>query len=105
MMITPHFRPDIELGQIVQALILVVTLGGGIFGGYLTLRSDLDSDRAEFRVGVAGHEARLTMLEHALEERREDERAFEAETRDSLERITQAIADLKTVLAQKQDRP
>ena len=103
-MLMPHFVPRIELGHIVQALVLVGSMAGGIFGGYLTLRADLDSDRAEFRVGLAGHEARLTIVERALDERRQEERAFEAEMRLSLERIAQAIADLKTALVQKQDR-
>jgi hypothetical protein len=78
--------------------------GGGIGGGYLGLRSDLDLQRGEARVALAGHEARLTLIEHQLDERRSDERQFQAEMRGTLDRVVQAIADLRTELVQKQDR-
>src|SRR5207244_5225889 len=55
----PHFTPDITLGHLVQALVVVTTVGGGIVGGYLSLRGELEVQRAEFRVALAGHEARL----------------------------------------------
>src|SRR6266566_8272587 len=58
-MLHPHFTPDINLGHLVQAVVVVATVGGGVLGGYLSLRSDLDLQRAEFRVVLAGHEARL----------------------------------------------
>jgi hypothetical protein len=102
--ITPHFTPEVELGQIMQALVLVVTVGGGVLGGYLTWRADLDGQRAEFRVAIAAHEARLSVVEHAIEQRNHDDRAFEAEMRATLDRISQAIADLRTEIVQKQDR-
>ena len=103
-MIHPHFTPDINLGHLVQAIVVVTTVGGGILAGYLSLRADLDLQRAEFRVALAGHEARLTVAEHALDERRTDERQFQSEMRAALARVMQAIADLRTELVQKQDR-
>lgn len=103
-MFHPHFTPDINLGHIVQAFAIVTTVGGGIVGGYLSLRSDLDLQRAEFRVALAGHEARLQLVEHQLDERRTDERQFQGEMRASLDRVMQAIAELRTELVQKQDR-
>lgn len=105
IMITPRFTPEVELGQILQALVLVATVGGGVLGGYLTLRADIEEQRTEFRVAIAAHDARLSVLERALEERRHEDREFEAEMRGTLERIVRAIADLKTEIVQKQDRP
>jgi hypothetical protein len=102
--IHPHFIPDINLGHLVQAVIVVTTLGGGVLAGYLSLRADLDMQRAEFRVALAGHEARLTQAEHALNERSVEERQFETEMRNAIERVMQAIADLRTDLVRKQDR-
>ena len=102
--IHPHFTPDINLGHLVQAVVIVTTVGGGILAGYLSLRGDLDAQRAEFRVALAGHEVRLTEAEHAISERREEDRQFEAEMRAALERVMQAIADLRTEVVQKQDR-
>lgn len=103
-MFHPHFTPDINLGHLVQAVVVVTTVGGGIAGGYLSLRSDLDLQRAEFRVALAGHEARLSLVEHQLDERRTDERQFEGEMRSALDRVVQAIAELRTEVVQKQDR-
>ena len=102
--IHPHFTPDINLGHLVQAVVVVTTVGGGILAGYLNLRDDLDHQRTEFRVALAGHEARLTVAEHVLDERRAEDRQFQTEVRASLEQVMQAIADLRTELVQKQDR-
>ena len=102
--IHPHFTPDINLGHLVQAVVVVTTVGGGILAGYLSLRADLDLQRAEFRAALAGHEARLSVTERALDERRTEDRQFQAEMRSKLERVMQAIADLRTELVQKQDR-
>jgi hypothetical protein len=102
--IHPHFTPDINLGHLVQAVVVVTTVGGGILAGYLSLRDDLDRQRAEFRVALAGHEARLGVAERVLDERRSEERQFQGEMRAKLEGVMQAIADLRTELVQKQDR-
>ena len=103
-MLHPHFTPDITLGHLVQAVVVIATVGGGVLGGYLSLRSDLELQRAEFRVVLAGHEARLTVTERLIEERRTDDRQFQAEMRAALERVMQAIGDLKAGLVRKQDR-
>jgi hypothetical protein len=100
----PHFTPDINFGHLMQAIVIVTTVGGGICGGYLSLRNDIDLQRAEFRVALAGHEARLTVAERTLDERRAEDREFQAEMRGALARVMQAIADLRTELVQKQDR-
>ena len=103
-MIHPHFTPDINLGHLLQALVVVTTVGGGIVGGYLSLRGDLDVQRAEFRVALAGHEARLNFAERVLDERRTEDRQFQAEMRAAVDRVMEAIGDLRTELVQKQDR-
>jgi hypothetical protein len=102
--IHPHFTPDINLGHLVQAVVVVTTVGGGILAGYLNLRTDLDLQRTEFRAEFADHEARLSIAEHMLDERRTEERQFQAEMRSRLDHVMQAIADLRTALVQKQDR-
>lgn len=103
-MIHPHFTPDIHLGHLVQAVVIVSTVGGGLLAGYLSLRADLEFQHAEFRVALAGHAARLTIAERLLDERRSDDRQFQAEMRAALGRVMQGIGDLRTELVQKQDR-
>ena len=103
-MINPHFTPDIHLGHLVQAVIVVSTVGGGLLAAYLTLRAELELQHSEFRVVLAGHEARLTVAERQLDERRSDDRLFQVEIRTALGRVMQGIGDLRTELVQKQDR-
>ena len=100
----PHFSPDITLGHLLQAVVVVATGGGGILGGYLSLRSDIDVQRAEYRVALAGHDVRLAQAERELDDRRREDRQFQIEMRASLERVMEAIAGLRTELVQKQNR-
>jgi len=102
--IHPHFTPDINLGHLVQAVVVVATVDGGVLAGYLSLREELGAQRADFRATLAGHEARLTFAERVLEERRAEDRVFQSEMRAALERVMKAIGDLRTELVQKQDR-
>jgi hypothetical protein len=55
-MLHPHFSPDVTLGHLLQAAVVLIAGGGGILGGYLSLRGDVETQRAEFRVALAGHE-------------------------------------------------
>lgn len=103
-MLHPHFTPDITLGHLVQAGVLIASVAGGIFGGYLELRADLDRQRAEYRVALAGDEARLAVAERLLDERRGEDRQFQTEMRTALDRVMATLADIRTELAQKQDR-
>src|SRR5205814_8269159 len=103
-MLHPHFTPDINLGHLVQAVVVVATVGGGVLGGYLSLKSDLDLQRAEFRVALAGHEVRLAVAERLLEARHTEDRQFQAEMRAALERAMHAIAHLRTDHVHKHDR-
>jgi hypothetical protein len=61
-------------------------------------------ERAEYRVALAGDEARLAEAERELEDRRREDRAFQAEMRAALERVMEAIAGLRTELVQKANR-
>ena len=103
-MLHPHFTPDITLGHLVQAAVLVASVAGGVFGGYLELRADLDRARTEYRVALAGEEARLAAAERLLDERRSEDRQFQSEMHAQLDRVMQSLADIRTELVQKQDR-
>jgi hypothetical protein len=103
-MLHPHFSPDITLGHLLQAAVFLLAGGGGILGGYLSLRTDLDTQRAEYRVALAAHEARLAQTEHELDDRRREDRVFQTEMRASLERVMATLADMRTELVQKQNR-
>jgi len=87
-----------------QAGVVIVAGGGGILGGYLSLRGDVDTQRAEYRVALAGHEARLAVVERELDERAREDREFQAEMRAALERVMDTLAGIRAELVQKQNR-
>jgi len=103
-MLKPRFSPEINFGHVMQAAVLLLTVGGGAVTSYISLRGDIENLRSELEVQIASHELRIAGAEHALEQRRTDERDFQAEMRGALSRIIDAIADLRTQIVQKQDR-
>ncbi len=104
MTLTPRFSPEINLGHLMQAGVLVLTIGGGAVTSYISLRGDIEQLRADLTVQIASHELRIEALERAVEQRRRDERDFRGEMRAALSRIIDAIGDLRTQIVQKQDR-
>jgi len=100
----PRFSPEINFGHVMQATVLVLTVGGGAVTSYISLRGDIEQLRADLGVQVASHELRIAAAERALEQRRLDDRDFQAEMRTALARIIDAIGDLRTQIVQKQDR-
>ena len=103
-MLKPRFSPEINFGHVMQAAVLLLTVGGGAVTSYISLRGDIENLRSELEVQIASHELRIAAAERALEQRRLDERDFQAEMRAALSRIIDAIADLRTQIVQKQDR-
>jgi hypothetical protein len=104
MMPRPRFSPEVNFGHIMQAAVLVLTIGGGAVTSYISLRGDIEQLRADLSVQIASHELRIEAVERALEQRRLDERDFRTEMRAALGRIIDAIGDLRTQIVQKQDR-
>jgi hypothetical protein len=103
-MLHPHFTPDITLGHLLQAGVVIIAGGGGVLGAYLSLRGDIDTQRTEYRVALAGHETRLAVVERELDERAREDREFHAEVRTALGRVMEALGDIRTEVAQKQNR-
>ncbi len=103
-MLKPRFSPEINFGHVMQAAVLLLTVGGGAVTSYISLRGDIEILRSELAVQIASHELRIGAAERALEQRRLDEHDFQTEMRTALARIIDAIADLRTQIVQKQDR-
>ncbi len=104
MTFKPRFSPEINFGHVMQAAVLVLTVGGGAVTSYISLRGDIEQLRADFGVQIASHELRIEAAERALDQRRLDDRDFQTEMRAALGRIIDAIGDLRTQIVQKQDR-
>jgi hypothetical protein len=103
-MLKPKFSAEINFGHVMQAAVLLLTVGGGAVTSYISLRGDIENLRSELEVRLASHELRIHSVEQAVEQRRQDERDFQSEMRSALARIIEAIADLRTQIVQKQDR-
>jgi hypothetical protein len=86
-----RFNPEVNLGHILQ----IIALTGAVITGYISVQKDLASQRAEYQVSMAGFESRLTVAEHAIAERRSEEREFMAEMRAKLEEMQKGIVSLQ----------
>jgi predicted component of type VI protein secretion system len=104
VILRPRFSAEINFGHVMQAAVLLLTVGGGAVTSYISLRGDIDNLRSELEVQIASHELRIAEVERSAEQRRLDERDFQAEMRAALARIIDAIAELRTQIVQKQDR-
>ncbi|HEY1257788.1 MAG TPA: hypothetical protein VGF34_00955 [Stellaceae bacterium] len=100
----PRFSPEINFGHVMQAGVLVLTVGGAAVTSYVSLRGDIEHLRAGLTMQIAEHELRIAAVERALDQGRADDRDFRAEMRTALARIFDALGDLRTQIVQKQDR-
>ena len=64
------FSPEINLGHLLQAVVILLTIGGGAITSYLSLRSDIQQVRADLTVRVSKHEVRLAAIEHYSQNQR-----------------------------------
>ena len=92
-----RFNPEINLGHILQ----IIALTGAVITGYVSLQSDMASMRAEYRVAMAGFESRLTVGEHAMVERRQEDREFAAEMRAAVVDIQKALNNVQLQLVER----
>jgi len=91
----PRFSPEINFGHLLQAAVIVVTIGGGAITSYLSLRSDIQLVRSDLTVKVSEHELRIATIEHTSEDQRKEAREFQGEIRASITRIFELLTDLR----------
>jgi hypothetical protein len=92
-----RFNPEINLGHILQ----IIALTGAVITGYVSLQRDMASMRAEYQVAMAGFESRLTVAEHAIVERRQEDREFATEMRAALGEIQKGLNNLQVQLVER----
>lgn len=93
------FSPTIELGHIIQALVMVGALGGWALVGYQTIDKQINQHAAElalFKARLAADEASSAA---AIAELRDVQRTTGVEVRQALAKISDQIADLRAVVA------
>jgi hypothetical protein len=97
----PRFSPEINFGHLLQAAVILVTIGGGAITSYLSLRWDIQQVRADLTVKVSEHEVRLATIERASEDQRKEVREFQAEMRSALSRVTDILNDVRVELGRR----
>src|ERR1700730_11706183 len=91
----PRFSPEINFGHLLQAAVILVTIGGGAITSYLSLRSDILQVRADLTVKVSEHELRIATIEHAIEDQHREGREFQAEMRSAISRVTDMLNEVR----------
>ena len=89
------FSPTIELGHLIQALVMLAGLGGWALAGYYSIDRQLTQHAAKMEL----FQQRLTAYENNTAELRDNLKISVAETRTSLAKISDQIADLRTLVA------
>jgi hypothetical protein len=97
----PRFSPEINFGHILQASVILVTIGGGALTSYLSLRSDIQQVRADLTVKVSEHELRIGSIEHAIEDQHREEHEFQGEMRAAISRMTDMLSDVRVQLGRR----
>ena len=97
----PRFSPEINFGHLLQAAVILVTIGGGAITSYLSLRSDIQQVRADLTVKVSEHEVRLATMEHTSEDQRKEVREYQSEMRAAISRVTDILNDVRIQLGRQ----
>ena len=97
----PRFSPEINFGHLLQAAVILVTIGGGAITSYLSLRADIQQVRADLTVKVSEHELRIATIEHAIEDQHREGHEFQAEMRSAISRVTDILNDVRIQLGRR----
>jgi hypothetical protein len=97
----PRFSPEINFGHLLQAAVLMVTIGGGAITSYLSLRSDVQQVRSDLTVKVSEHELRIATVERAIEDQHKEGREFQSEIRAAIARVTDMLGDMRVQLGRR----
>ena len=97
----PRFSPEINFGHLLQAAVLLVTIGAGAITSYLSLRSDIQQVRSDLTVKVSEHELRITTIEHAFDDQHREGREFQAEMRSAISRVTDILNDVRIQIGRR----
>jgi hypothetical protein len=100
----PRFSPEINFGHLLQAAVILLTIGGGAITSYLSLRSDIQQVRSDLTVKVSQHELRIATIERASEDQRKEGHEFQSEMRSALSRMTEILNDVRIQLGRRLPR-
>lgn len=90
-----RFSPTIELGHILQAIVMLAMFSGWGLYGFNQIQQQLNLQAAQMEL----FKQRLSSYETNANELRDSFKTSVTETRASLSRISDQIADLRTLVA------
>lgn len=90
-----EWSPVIQLGHVIQALLVLVMVGGWALVGYETIEKQI----SELSADMALQKQRLSADETAVNDLRTSLSAIASDTRTRLDSIRDQIADLRALLA------
>lgn len=94
-----RWSPTVELGHLLQAVVMLAAIGGWALAGYYTIQQQLGAQATKMEL----LQQRLADYERNTTELRDNLKASVAETRQSFAKISDQISDLRTLVA-GQDR-
>jgi hypothetical protein len=97
-----RFSPEMNLGHLLQAVVILLTIGGGAITSYLSLRSDIQQVRADLTVRVSEHEVRLATIEHYSQNQRKEVREFQGDVRSAISRVSDLLSDVRIQLGRRE---
>ena len=96
-MIRPRWSPEINLGHLLTAASIVLTVGGGAITSYISLKGDISIASDKAAQALAGVSARVMVLEA----RREMDSQFQMEMRRDLKNVMDVLMEVRLKLAER----
>src|SRR6516165_5644722 len=97
-------QPGNQPGHLLQAVVILLTIGGGAITSYLSLRSDLQQVRADLTVRVSEHEVRLATIEHSQAKISAERGAtrIPGDVRLVISRVSDLLSDVRIQLGRRE---
>jgi hypothetical protein len=106
-MIRLRYSPEVNFGHVMQAVVLLLTVGGGAVTSYISLRNDIADLRVSIGVQLAADEARLaeaelrlTLDDAAIKKLGDDDGGGRARIQGEIDKVADQISDLRLKIAQ-----
>lgn len=95
----PKVTNRIELGQLIQAGVVVVSIGGAMLGGYLAIQNQAGSQGQS----IAILQQEQTQMVKWLQQVQDEQQIVKKELNASLSKITDQLTDLRILMATVRD--
>lgn len=89
-----NFTPNVDLGHIIQALVVAGGLGGWAIVGYITIEEQIS--RVNHQMDLQTQ--RTETDEHTLSRVQDSQDRFSAEMRTELEKISDKMSDIRVLI-------